>query len=156
MQHSSNKAASTGFSLIEILVTLVVLGVGLIALARFQVTMMQGGTLARERTEAVTLAQEKMEQLRSYRSTKTLANEFDYGDIISSTNTTKETVSGINAIYTRVWSVTTSVANAAYQYKDVTVTVTWPSKAGADANDSKVVLTSVISNTDPRYTAEIN
>lgn len=150
------KAASKGFSLIEVLVTFVVLSIGLMGIARFQATMQQGNTLAKERTEAAMLAQKKMEQFRSYRSTAVSASEFDYGDIFSSSSATKETINGTNAVYTREWEVIPTVVNAAYQYKTITVTVTWPPHPGTSVADAKVFLRSIISNTNPRYSAEIN
>ncbi len=55
-----------GFSLIEVLITLVVLAVGLVALAKFQGTAIESGSLAKERTVAAHLAQQKLDDLRNY------------------------------------------------------------------------------------------
>lgn len=57
---------SKGFSLIEILVTLVVLGVGLVALAKFQGNIVESGALAKARTVAAHIAQQKIDDLRNY------------------------------------------------------------------------------------------
>ncbi len=55
-----------GFSLIEVLITLVVLAVGLVALAKFQGTAIESGSLAKERAVAAHLAQQKLDDLRDY------------------------------------------------------------------------------------------
>ncbi len=55
-----------GFSLIEVLITLVVLAVGLVALAKFQGTAIESGSLAKERAVAAHLAQQKLDDLRNY------------------------------------------------------------------------------------------
>lgn len=55
-----------GFSLIEVLITLVVLAVGLVSLAKFQGTAIQSGSLAKERSVAAHLAQEKLDDLRNF------------------------------------------------------------------------------------------
>ncbi|WP_168163783.1 prepilin-type N-terminal cleavage/methylation domain-containing protein [Jeongeupia sp. USM3] len=53
-----------GFSLIEVLISAVIIGVAAIVLARFQGEMMRGTMLAGERNEAVFLAQTKLEEAR--------------------------------------------------------------------------------------------
>ncbi|HLA75534.1 MAG TPA: prepilin-type N-terminal cleavage/methylation domain-containing protein [Gammaproteobacteria bacterium] len=59
-------ARQAGFSLVEVLVTLVVLGMGLIAVAKFQGNVVENGALAKARTVAAHLAQEKLDDLRIY------------------------------------------------------------------------------------------
>ncbi|MFZ5490952.1 MAG: type IV pilus modification PilV family protein [Pseudomonadota bacterium] len=55
-----------GMSLIEVFVALLVLSVGLIALARLQVDLVRGGSDARTRSVALALAEEKVEDLRTF------------------------------------------------------------------------------------------
>ncbi len=55
-----------GFGLIEVLITLIVLAVGLVALAKFQGTAIESGSLAKARTVATHLAQQKLDDLRNY------------------------------------------------------------------------------------------
>ncbi len=55
-----------GFGLIEVLITLIVLAVGLVALAKFQGTAIESGSLAKARTVATHLAQQKLDDLRDY------------------------------------------------------------------------------------------
>ncbi len=53
-----------GFSLIEVLVSLAILSVGLLALALFQVTAIQGNAIASKWTTATQLSQDRLERFR--------------------------------------------------------------------------------------------
>lgn len=64
MRHSKNH--QRGVSLIEVLITLIVLGMGLMSLAKFQGTVMKDNGMGKERTVAVHLAEQKIEDLRSF------------------------------------------------------------------------------------------
>lgn len=55
-----------GFSLIEVLVALLVLSLGLIGLAKFHGKLLQSGSDANQLSVATTIAEEKIEQLRSF------------------------------------------------------------------------------------------
>lgn len=55
-----------GFSLVEVFVALLVLSVGLIALAKLQVDLVRGGADSRARATAVAIAEAKAEDLRAY------------------------------------------------------------------------------------------
>lgn len=59
-----------GFTLIEILIAITVFSIGILAVATMQLSAIKGNSFANGLTEAVTLAQDKMEELMS----------FDYGD----------------------------------------------------------------------------
>ncbi len=64
LMHYKNR--ETGFSLLEVLIALIVLAVGLISVAKFQGTIIKSGSLAKARTVATHLAQEKLDDLRNY------------------------------------------------------------------------------------------
>ena len=53
-----------GFSLIEVLVALVILAVGLLALAMFQITAIRGNAVASKWTTATQLSQDRLERFR--------------------------------------------------------------------------------------------
>ena len=55
-----------GFTLVELLVALVILAVGLLAVARMSLTYVKANTFSHVVSAATVLAQEKMEELRSY------------------------------------------------------------------------------------------
>jgi len=59
-----------GFTLIEILIAITIFSIGILAVATMQVSAIKGNSFANGLTEAVTLAQDKMEELMS----------LDYGD----------------------------------------------------------------------------
>jgi prepilin-type N-terminal cleavage/methylation domain-containing protein len=58
--------AERGFTLVEVLVSLAILAVGLLALAKLASVNMRAGTRSHQASEATVLAQDKMEQLRRY------------------------------------------------------------------------------------------
>ncbi len=53
-----------GFSLLEVLISLAILAVGLLALAMFQITAIKGNSIASRWTVATQLTQDKMEDFR--------------------------------------------------------------------------------------------
>ena len=54
-----------GFTLIEILIAITVFAIGILAVGKMQITAIQGNSRANQLTEAVTLAQSKIEELIS-------------------------------------------------------------------------------------------
>jgi prepilin-type N-terminal cleavage/methylation domain-containing protein len=85
-----------GFGLIEVLITMLVLGVALLALAEFQATLMQGSSHAKARSIALNLAQEKLEDLRSLEQLPSA----DKG-----TFTDEDEITASNVTYNRAWEV---------------------------------------------------
>jgi len=181
----------TGFSLLEVLIALVVLAVGLISVAKFQGTIMKSGSLAKARTVATHLAQEKLDDLRNYEVLITtdpttfaivgcnVAGKVRYSCIANNAGGTLATgtvtVASVN--YTRTWTVqnyyfaataagktanTAAVTNYAPaapvvlppypDYKVVAVTVAWTDQ---DGSAQSVVLSSIISASDPLYSGRI-
>lgn len=129
-----------GFSLLEILITLVVLGGGLLAIGNLYGKVMSGSAAAKERSEAVVQAEKKLEELR-YATYASITSGSDSVNAV--------TGSGSSANYSRSWTVTASASPA---YKDVQITVSW--------NDShnqsqSAVLTSRISGIDPAKSAAL-
>ena len=53
-----------GFTLIEVIISMVILGIGLLAIAQMQVVAIQTNTVNREVTEATTIALDKLEYLK--------------------------------------------------------------------------------------------
>jgi hypothetical protein len=64
--YTNTQRLQRGLSLVEVFVALLVLSVGLIALAKLQVDLVRGSSDARTRTVALSLAEEKVEDLRSF------------------------------------------------------------------------------------------
>jgi len=102
-----------GFSLIDGLIGAVVLAVGLFALAVLQTDLFQSSSEAKSRTVAVQLAQEKLEDFRSFETLGTEAGLFAFQDIGDNTGGTlavdTSTSDGATEVagvdYSRTWAV---------------------------------------------------
>ena len=103
-----------GFTLLEFLVAVLILSIGLLGMGTLTGSMMNFNRVAFKSTKAVTLAQDKMEELKG---------------------TSYASLSGGNdseSIYTRTWTVAADTPDD--DMTTVTVTVTWTS-----AGDSKEI-----------------
>jgi len=61
---SPNKKNTQGFTLIEVLVTLLIISFGFLSLSNIQTVLLKSNVFAQQRTEAVMLAQNKLEKLK--------------------------------------------------------------------------------------------
>ena len=91
-----------GFLLIEVLITTVVVAIGLLSLASLQGGFMSSSGESKARTEAVMLAEAKLEELRNN------IIKGNYDAVTSSTAT--ETITGTNATFSRRWIVSSLTA----------------------------------------------
>lgn len=132
-----------GTTIIEALVALLVLAVGLVGLAYLQAELTANNTLSKQRTEAAVLAQDILENHRSFGELELTPGFSSYEDIA----TGADTVMGANANYARSWSVIDGIDG---KYKTVTVTVSW---SGAMRENTSVSLSTVIARHDPKLTA---
>ena len=104
---------SNGFTLIEILISIVILSISLLALAGLMATTTRNTSFGGHITEAATYAQDQLEKLR-VTSWGSIANNW----VDTSGAGTKTYPSGIT--YTRTLNVVTSG-----NIKTVTITVSW-------------------------------
>ena len=137
-QTQRRRSASRGFTLLEALIALLVLSFGMLAIAGFQTTLLRSSDLAKQRAEALRLAQQKMETLRAFGQVATdptlgLNHKFNYTDnVVSSTVVTPERpIDGpdiiiSNATFSRTWTV---AANAADTEKWINIVVGWDDRA---------------------------
>lgn len=155
-----------GFSLLEVLITLVVLGAGLISLAKFQGTVLQDNDIAKARSVAVQLAEQKIEELRSFRVLTDAEGARSYQSI--ATNAAGESIEHPNVTYARAWTVASfcfPARNAAAapadancrrptipDFKNVTVRVAWLDTDGVQQN---VSLVTSIAALDPANSGRI-
>ena len=65
MKVQQSACPQAGFTLVETMMTLAFLSISLLALARLQVTALRGNALSRSMTTAVSIAEQKMEQLKN-------------------------------------------------------------------------------------------
>ena len=108
----------SGVSLIEAMVALAVMAFGTLALIGVQATLRQNADIAKQRAEAVRIAQQRVEQWRGVTSLDPVAG-VDYADIV---DTGPTTIAGLNATFSRTETVQTS---ADPRIKTLTVDVTW-------------------------------
>lgn len=162
-----------GVSLVEVLVTLVVLGVGLVSIAKLQPTVIEAGSVARARAVAVQLAEQKLEDLRTFStlsSTGSSAFQAIGTNEGGQLNAGNVSVPGINAAFIRNWQVTnwyfplnnnqpaqSTTTSPVVQpnwpdYKIVKVTVTW-----TDQNDvaQGVQLATIITSAEPTQSGRV-
>jgi Tfp pilus assembly protein PilV len=125
-----------GFALLETLIGIIICGIAGVGIAMLMSKLIKADTLAYQRYEASTIAEQKMESLRNY------SNLTDYDNIVSG----NDTVTGKNATYTRTWAVVTTASPA---YKTVTITVTWTS---TDNTSESLAISSMIGDSDPSLT----
>ena len=102
-----NFLKSKGFSLIEILIALVILSVAFLALAGLMVQTTRNNSFGNHMTEVATLAQDKLEELRSV----------SWLTIIPGSD--KKTGS-LGTEYSRTWGVETNG-----NLKTITITINW-------------------------------
>jgi len=136
-----------GFSLIEGLTSLLVTAFGMMAVATFYVSLSNSSDLAKQRTEAVRLAQLKMEELRAFEQVAAdgVGNRFDYTDDVVSGSDTIDRANGdyvTSTSYTRTWTV---AGNGTDPQKWIRVEVRWTDRTDQVQN---VSLRSVIARSD--------
>lgn len=135
MARPSRRAKNDGFSLIEVLVSLTILAVGLLALALLQTTAIKGNEIANKSTVATELSQDMLEQLRRVAWVNILSQP-DTTAFNTSPTPVYATLPGAagNSVtvrgttYYRIWRVFPNVANATL--KTITVWTCWQDDRG--------------------------
>lgn len=148
-----SRAAARGFSLLEALIAMLVLAFGMLAIAGLQATLTRGSDSAKQRSEAVRLAQLKLEELRSFDGITAGSGAYTYGtDVVSSASPQNLTPTASNTTFTRSWTVLRADGTTASTVDDtqkwITVTVDWADREGAN-QQTPVRLRSVIGRNDP-------
>ncbi len=112
-----------GFSLIEVLISLTILSVGLLAVARMQITSIKGNFSSGNVTNATVLAQSKLEELKrvSYTDSNLMSGQHGEGTISGS-----------------IFSMFYDVADITSTMKAITVTVRW-----TDVGDHSISLSTI-------------
>ena len=126
------KKTALGFTLIEAMVAMVILSVGLLALGRFQGSVTQSSAQSKARTEALRLAQAKIEQWRNFSTSSQWVLYTAGSDVITGTHT----------VFSRSWVL---VENLSPAYKTMKVTIDWSDRSG----NQSVVLNTLSGKTDP-------
>ncbi|MFN3812108.1 MAG: prepilin-type N-terminal cleavage/methylation domain-containing protein [Roseateles asaccharophilus] len=143
-----------GVTLIEAMVSLLVMAFGMVALIGLQGTMRNSADLARQRTEAVRLAQQEMETLRAYSLLQASGNAEDrrraYTQIVSEAARANagDTIANASFTLTRNVSATPDGLGVA-----VAVQVSWQDRVG---QEQQIQLDSVITRSDPRLAGALS
>lgn len=137
-----------GVSIVEALVAFLILAFGMLALAGMQISLRGGSDIARQRSEAVRLAQEKMEHLRDFEQIASATGRDAYNDIASE-GVTNVTGYASNTTYAVATIVSPSTDP---DRKDLRVTVTWSDRTGTTQN---VMLDSVIAGINPALSGRL-
>lgn len=134
-----------GQTLIEALVTILVIALGVIALIRFQSYLAYDNSLAQQKAEATFLALQKIEVLRDFQVLTNTAGYTSYQSIASGTGTS----TGVNTTYNLSWTVTT---NNNPDYKKIDVTVSWTDRYN---NSQSVELVTDVAGIDPANSSAV-
>lgn len=128
-----------GQGFIEIMIALLIIGVGIVALSRFQNNLIHSNDLVKQQNEANSLAVNQIETVRDY---TTLVG---YQGIASGSTT----VTGVNATYTINWTVTPFTDPT---YKDINLTVSWLDRNGTSQT---IRLVTRVAALEPAFSADV-
>ena len=134
-----------GQTLIEVMVTLVFIGLGVVALIKFQNSLAYDTAVSQQRGDATILARSTLETLRDFQVLNNTNGYTSYQSIASGGNSSAIT----NANYTINWTVT------AYNnptYKNINVIVSWTDR---NNNPQQIELISNVAGLDPSSTTPV-
>lgn len=129
------KPFSRGVALIEALVAVAVMAFGLLALAGVQATLSHNADTARQRSEAVRIAQQTLETWRGFDALATGGGAaIAFSDLVSATDTVTDQLDisgtgGSSTSFTRTVTVTDTAAAVMNPFKTVRVEVSWTDRA---------------------------
>jgi Tfp pilus assembly protein PilV len=139
-----------GATLLEALIAFLVLALGMLAVTRVQANLRLHADIARQRSEAVRLAQEDIEAMRAFATLAASAGARSF-EAIASASRTVDASSGY-ASNTRYLVQRRIDAAGTLQAKTAAVTVSWADRSGAA---QQVALHSVIAGIDPAFSAAL-
>lgn len=151
-KHTTQASSQRGVTLIEALVALLVMSLGMVALVGLMANLRRGGDVAKQRGEAIRIAQANLANLRSFTLLQRPAGDTttqDYDNSVVKANASEVPSENSNATFMLTRDVTPLVKDSAEPLaRTVSVTVTWQDRAG---QPGRVKLDSVISRTDPAF-----
>jgi prepilin-type N-terminal cleavage/methylation domain-containing protein len=104
-----------GFTLIEVLIALVILAFSLLGMAGLMATTTRNNSYGGHLTEAVTLAEDKLEQLRAT----------PFGMIKLNTATVDNPVGSTGVAYTRSWVAVPNILPPGNTLNTISITLSW-------------------------------
>jgi Tfp pilus assembly protein PilV len=134
----STTARQRGFTILEAMVAMLVTAFGLLGLVGMQLSLSRNADVAKQRGEATRLAEEKLEDLRSFTAIDATQGQESWAELSDSDDTLTT-----NVAFSR--SVTLD-GSASDTMRFAQVAVTWRDRAN---EEQSVVMRSVVSRTDP-------
>lgn len=129
-----------GFTLIEALLALLVMAFGMLSLSGMQLSLSRSADVAKQRTEAMRLAQRRMDEYRSYTSIAASGGHTIVWDTLPA-SATQTTVT--NATYTVTTTMGGTIGDA---LRPISVSVAWTDRGN---QAQSITISSVISKSDP-------
>lgn len=129
-----------GFTLIEALLALLVMAFGMLSLSGMQLSLSRNSDVAKQRTEAMRLAQRRIDEYRSYTSIAAAGGHTIVWDSLPASATQ---TSVTNATYTITTAMGGVIADA---LRPISVTVAWTDRGN---QAQSLTISSVISKSDP-------
>ena len=141
-------AQQRGIALIEAMVALLIVSFGALGLVGMHLFLNRNADVAKQRSEAVRLAQADMENMRVYRTMGPSSAPLYWTNVIQAASTPVSTETGINSYTSNTsYTLTRSVVNSSTaKYKQIQVNVAWADRAGAN---QAIVFRSIVNGTDP-------
>ena len=124
---------NSGFTLIEVLVSMSLLVIALMGLSSVTVAVIKGNSYSRYSTSASNLATDKLEDLKS--------QTFAAADLTSGNHS--DTGNPLDTIFTRTWAVVDTMNGTKIIMKTITVVVSW---ALAGQSTRNVTFNTIIAN----------
>jgi Tfp pilus assembly protein PilV len=156
MKTFSAKTHERGVGIVEAMVSLLVLALGMMSIAALQGRLRLNSDVAKQRSEAVRIAQEDIENFRSFGTfavNGAITNNFAYDSIVAGASNKTVLASTVVTKTNTTFTVTRTVADAPRSagitdapVKNLSVSVAWADRSGTSQN---VTLRSVISRSDP-------
>lgn len=141
----------SGVSLLEALVSLAVMAIGAVAVVGMQVTLRSNADLAKQRSEAVRLAQQKVEEWRGLKSMSAVGGQVDWTDVVDALDVG---LVGSSAVFARTAAVVPRGAGDDDPLsKTVTVAVNWTDRTG---QGQSVVLRTLLAGVPPELAGSLS
>jgi Tfp pilus assembly protein PilV len=160
-QPYNQRMNARGVTLIEALVALLVMSFGMMALIGLSNSLRRSSDLAKQRGEAMRLAESEISKLRDFSvlsnaSGGATAKGFD--QVVVSAAQTAITPANSNTTFYITRDVSALASGAEPAYKTVEVKVTWTDRTGQKGSENliqRVVLSTIISRTDPVFSGSV-